>query len=71
MVNPTTAGWTCAQCGWFVGVDQSHTCPTGPIYPVAPVFSVKPIRYRVRGRISPVGLAGTYYDVDLVVEAIP
>jgi hypothetical protein len=39
--------------------------------PAPGVFITAASRYRVKGRISPVDRAGTYYDVDLVVEAIP
>jgi hypothetical protein len=72
MVIPTTAGWTCAQCGVFVGVNQSHTCrtipeTTGPVI----VYSTRPTRYRVHGQITPADRAGKAYDVDLVVEMLP
>jgi hypothetical protein len=73
MSFPTTGGWTCAQCGTFVGVNQSHTCRTVPETPNAPsvVYSIRPTRYRVHGRFIDRAPGGRKYDVDLTVEVTP
>ena len=39
--------------------------------PESVLLESKPIRYHIKGRISPVDRSGPQYDVDLTVEAIP
>ena len=68
MTTPTTAGWTCAQCGILVGVDQSHTCRTDYV-PYGALLTSEPARYRVKGRIER-NPAAPGYLVDLTVEPI-
>ena len=66
-------GWPCSACGTFISWNQNHRClvPSTGGNPTTYSGSAGPRKYRVKGRISSVERAGTYYDVDLVVEAIP
>jgi hypothetical protein len=72
----TGGGWTCATCGIYVGLNQSHTCRTlsgsAPLPITGTLPTYKPTaRYHIHGRISNAARTGPQYDVDLVVEVIP
>ena len=56
----------CTPCGRNMKPITTGYSPGGN----APVYS-RVVRYRIRGRITPVSRKGEFYDVDLTVEVEP
>lgn len=64
----TGGGWTCANCGVFVPLGQSHTCRS---LRVGQGMAERPRRRHITGTIAPADRAGKQYTVDLWVEDVP